>query len=850
MVDGGDRPKRFERSGRFPKTTLATDTMLTDLEQWFASRGWTPFAFQREVWQAYLEGRGGLIHASTGTGKTYAAWLGPLAEALAETDDDGDGLAPRLRVLWITPLRALAADTEKALREPLNDLGLHWTLERRTGDTSSSMRARQKERLPTALITTPESLSLFLSQANAPQQFQNLRCVIVDEWHELMGTKRGAQTELCLARLRRWNPQLRTWGLSATMGNLDVAMAALMGTEDRDQTSEVRSEISQSPVLVRGEQPKALVVDSLIPDRIERFPWTGHLGLRMLEPVVQVLEEATSALVFTNTRSQTEIWYQNILEMKPDWAGEIALHHGSLDRDTRDWVEDGLRQHTLHAVVCTSSLDLGVDFAPVDRVLQIGSPKGIARLMQRAGRSGHRPGATSRVTCVPTNAFELVEVAAARDAIRQGKIEGKRIIEKPLDVLAQHAVTLAAGTGFRADELFDEVRTAYSYRHLSEIEWEWVLDFVVRGGNALKAYPQYQRVVERDGLYKIEDLSIARMHRLSIGTIVSDAAVQVQFLKGARLGTIEEGFISRLKRGDKFVFAGRVLEFVMLRDTIAYVRKATNNKGAVPSWQGSRMPLSTELCAAVRAKLEEARTGCYDGPEMNAVRPILELQATRSRIPAPDEFLVERTKTRDGFHLFFFPFEGRSVHEGLSALFAYRLSRLRPITFTFAMNDYGFELLSGDRLDFVTAEQIEALLRVENLAEDILASLNSTEMAKRQFREIARIAGLVLDGLPGKRKTMRQVQASSSLLFDVFEKYDPQNLLLHQANREVLERQLESSRLRRALDRLAQCKTVLVDVKHPTPLAFPILVDGLREQLSSETLADRVQKMQVQFEKA
>ena len=830
----------------------------SSIEAWFASRGWAPFGFQREVWQAYLAGDSGLIHASTGTGKTYAAWLGPLLEAMAEPVEETDNLAPRLRVLWLTPLRALAADTEKALRTPLDALGLNWTLERRTGDTSSSVRARQKERLPTALITTPESLSLFLSQTNAPQQFQNLRCVIVDEWHELMGTKRGTQTELCLARLRGWNPNLRTWGLSATMGNLDVAMAALMGIareggkwkEKGAESPVISSPLPHSSILIRGEQPKAIVVDALIPAEIERFPWTGHLGLRMLEPVVKVLEQVSSALVFTNTRSQTEIWYQNILEMKPDWAGEIALHHGSLDRATRDWVEDGLRQHTLHAVVCTSSLDLGVDFAPVDRVLQIGSPKGIARLMQRAGRSGHRPGATSRVTCVPTNAFELVEVAAARDAIRQGKIEGKPVIEKPLDVLAQHAVTIAAGTGFRADALFDEVRTAYSYRHLSEIEWQWVLDFVVRGGNALKAYPQYQRVVERDGVYKIEDLSIARMHRLSIGTIVSDTAVQVQLLKGARLGTIEEGFISRLKRGDKFVFAGRVLEFVMLRDTTAYVRKATSKKGAVPSWQGSRMPLSTELCAAVRAKLEEARTGCYNGPEMEAVRPILELQAARSHIPAPDEFLIERTKTRDGFHLFFFPFEGRAVHEGLSALFAYRLSRLMPITFTFAMNDYGFELLSGDKLDFVTAEQIAALLRVEDLAEDILASLNSTEMARRQFREIARIAGLVLDGLPGKRKSIRQVQASSSLLFDVFEKYDPQNLLLHQANREVLERQLESSRLRRALERLAECKVVLVDVKHPTPLAFPILVDGLREQLSSETLADRVKKMQVQFEKA
>ncbi|HSF40206.1 MAG TPA: DEAD/DEAH box helicase, partial [Thermoanaerobaculia bacterium] len=375
---------------------------LSRLGRWFAGKGWAPFAFQREVWDAYRAGESGLIHAATGTGKTYAVWLAPLLEWMESHPEETArprrrAASPPLRVLWITPLRALAADTEASLRAPLVDLGLPWSLERRTGDTSASVRDRQRSRLPTALVTTPESVSLLLSRPDAKDLFSDLRLVVVDEWHELLGGKRGAQTELALARLRRFRPELRVWGLSATLGNPDVALAALLGP-------------GQSGRLVRGEAPKEIRIDSLLPGTIERFPWAGHLGLKLLPQAVAAIEEGKTALVFTNTRSQTEIWYQELLEARPDWAGEIALHHGSLDRKVRDWVEDGLREGRLRCVVCTSSLDLGVDFAPVDRVLQVGSPKGIARLVQRAGRSGHRPGLPSRVTCVPTNAFELVEV--------------------------------------------------------------------------------------------------------------------------------------------------------------------------------------------------------------------------------------------------------------------------------------------------------------------------------------------------------------------------------------------------------------------------------------------------------
>lgn len=814
---------------------------IAPADAWFAARGWAPFAFQRDVWRAYLAGESGLIHAATGTGKTYAAWLGPVLEWMAEhPDPPAGGKAPPLRILWITPLRALAADTEEALRLPLHDLKLPWTLESRTGDTSSAVRSRQRSRLPTALVTTPESLALLLSRDDARLLFADLRAVVVDEWHELMGTKRGVQVELALARLRGWRRELRTWGLSATIGNLQDAQDALLGTApDRPAGRIVRAHIE-----------KEVVVDALIPPTIERFPWAGHLGTQMLPQVVEAVEEGDTAIVFTNTRSQTEIWYQALLDARPDWAGQIALHHGSLERARREWVENGLRSGTLRCVVATSSLDLGVDFSPVDRVLQIGSPKGVARLVQRAGRSGHRPGAVSRVTCVPTNALELIEVAAARDGMRAGAVESRLPVDRPLDLLAQHVVTVALGGGFRADELKAEVRTTRAYAALMDDEWQWVLDFVTRGGDALQAYPEFSRVdVSEDGTYNVGDKQIARRHRMSIGTIVSDASVTVKYLAGGALGSVEEGFIARLNPGDKFVFAGKPLEFVRVRDMVAWVRRATSTKGMIPRWMGARMPLSTELAASLRARLEEASRGEWRDAEMQAIRPILEIQARWSRIPAADELLIERVKTREGHHLFFFPFEGRLVHEGLAALFAYRISRLTPISFTFSMNDYGMELLSPDPAP-LDAALAAGLLSPRNLLDDVPASLNATEMARRQFREIARVAGLVFQGFPHAGKTARQLQASSGLFFDVFTRYDPGNLLVGQAHREVLERQLESSRLGRTLERLASGRVVVTEPRRTPSLAFPLLVDRTREAVTSESLADRVRRMQVALEKA
>ena len=833
-------------------------TALQQIHGWFAARGWQPFAYQKSVWRAYRQGRSGLVQAATGTGKTYAVWMAALLEWLEEnrgTKPDrppasvgagkrGKSASPPLRVLWITPLRALAADTAAALQAPVDELGIPWRIETRTGDTSAAIRARQRKQLPTALVTTPESLSLFLSREDAASMFANLRLIVVDEWHELLGTKRGVQVELALARLRRWRPELRTWGISATIGNLEEALAALVSKPNHGTAGP-----APGPVLIRGKIPKTVVIDSLIPDTVQRFPWAGHMGRQMLPQVLAELESAATSIIFTNTRSQTEAWFHAMLDARPEWAGIIALHHGSLDRKVRAWVEDGLRDGRLKCVVATSTLDLGVDFAPVERVLQIGSPKGIARLLQRAGRSGHSPGRPSRVTCVPTNSLELIEIAAARDAAKAGRIEPRRPEGHALDVLTQHLVTIALGGGFESDALYDEVRSTMAYRDLTRTEWQWALDFVVRGGPALVAYPEYSRVVEKDGRYVVEDPGVARRHRISIGTITDDAQMEVRFVRGARLGTVEEAFVSRLRRGDKFIFGGRALEFVRLRDMVCWVRLAKSSAGAIPRWLGGRLPFTQELSQATRDKLAAAGRGSYASPEMRAIAPLLELQRKWSAIPAADELLIEQVKTREGYHTFVFPVEGRFVHEGMAALLAYRIGRLQPITFSLSADEYGLELLAPERPPLEEAIA-RGLFSTTSLLDDIGHALNATEMAKRQFREIARVSGLIFPGLPHAGKSARQLQASAGLFFDVFSRHDPDNLLVHQAHREVMQRQLESSRLHSTLERIGNSRLVVTSPKQPTPLAFPLIVQRSKERVTSESLPDRIRKMALRLEDA
>ena len=808
-------------------------------DAWFAARGWHAFPFQREVWAAMASGRSGVLHATTGSGKTYAVWFGAIERARVVGAPAHSvvarATAPPLGVLWLTPMRALAADSARAMKTPIDDLGLSWTVGIRTGDTPSAERAKQDRRFPTALVTTPESLSLMLTREAARDELAGIHTVVVDEWHELMGNKRGVQVQLALARLKRWNPGLVVWGLSATLGNLDEAMQVLLGRDDG--------------LAVRGRIEKNLVIDTLLPVNPGRFSWGGHLGKQMQLPVVEEIERSSTTLVFVNVRSQAEAWYQLILEQRPDWAGVVALHHGSLDKEVRDWVELGLKEGRLKAVVATSSLDLGVDFLPVERVLQIGSAKGVARLLQRAGRSGHAPGRASRITLVPTNTLELVEAAAARRAALAGKIEKRSTPDKPFDVLVQHLVTIAIGGGFTADAMYEEVKGAWAYRKLTAAEFQWALDFVVKGGDSLTAYPEYHRVVAGDdGVYRVPNRVIARRHKLNVGTIVADASMQVKYLTGGRIGVVEEGFVARLRKGDCFVFAGRTLEFVRAEEMTAYVKRADGRKAAVISWAGAKMPLSSELADSVMDVLADAAQGDFFEPEMEAARPMLETQAHLSRIPTPKTLLIERLVSREGQHLFLYPFAGRNAHIGLGSLLAWRLSKDEPNTFSIVINDYGLELLSAKPVD--PASLIDQSLFGEgDLLHDVLASLNSSELARRRFREIARVSGLISQGFPGQPKSNRQLQASSSLFYEVFRKYDGANMLLGQAESEVLSQELDIKRLAQVLKRMRDQRVVFVDLAVPSPFALPLMVERFREKLSTEKLKDRLERMLKEMEK-
>ncbi|MDR9413043.1 MAG: ligase-associated DNA damage response DEXH box helicase [Spiribacter sp.] len=809
------------------------------LDAWFTASGWTPAPFQIATWQAYAEGQSGLIHSATGSGKSLAAWGGPVMAGLADQAAAGGRPATGLKVLWITPLRALAGDTLESLQQAAAGVGLDWQVEKRTGDTGASARRRQRQRPPQALVTTPESLSLLLSYADADTRFQGLQAVIVDEWHELLGSKRGVQLELCLARLRAINPALRTWGLSATLGNLDEAMRTLLGPEP-----------IHGGTLIEGAAPKPLRIESLLPAATDRFPWAGHLGTHLLSGVIAHLEGPGSCLLFTNTRAQAELWFESLLRARSDWLEGLGLHHGSIDRSLRERIEDGLRAGDFRCVVATSSLDLGVDFAPVDRVVQIGSPKGIGRLAQRAGRCGHQPDGQSGILCVPTHALELIEIAAARRAWQAGEVEARRPLRQSLDVLAQHLVTLAAGGGFDADLLREEVRRTHAFAELSDAAWNWTLAFVTQGGPVLEAYPDFHRVVcGQDGRYRIADRRQASRHRMHIGTITSDAAIAVRYQGGGYIGTIEESFIARLRTGDVFLFGGKSLELIRVRDLTAYVRRATRRRQAVPRWQGGRLPLSSALASRVLELLAEARDGDFSEPELAAIRPLLATQASWSALPRQGELLVERTRSREGEHLFIFPFAGRLAHEGLATLAAWRLGQISPATFSIAVNDYGFELLSREIPPLDTSD-LRRVLATENLIEDLFASMNASELARRQFRDIARVAGLIFQGYPGRGKTARQLQASSGLLFDTISRYDPDNRLLDQARREVLENALEIRRIQETLETLANATIQLKEPERFTPLAFPLWAERQRSRLTTQTWQDRVTRMVEQLERA
>lgn len=806
------------------------------IRDWLAAFGRKPFPFQEEAWRAFASGESGLVNAPTGYGKTFSLFLAVLIEWINEHPDSWqDKIKNGLQLLWITPLRALAKDLQRAMQEVCDQISLPWEIALRTGDVSAKEKARQKRQMPEVVLITPESLHLLLAQKDHALLFRRLRAVVADEWHELLGSKRGVQTELALSHLRTLRPGLRVWGISATIGNLDEAARVL---NPRHHSA-----------LIAHQYPKKTEIISILPDRVERYPWAGHLGIKLLPKIIPIIEASQATLIFINTRRHAELWYHALIDACPDYAGQVALHHSAIAAETRAWVEEALQTGLLKAVICTSSLDLGIDFRPVETAIQVSSPKGVARFLQRAGRSGHQPGAVSRIYFLPTHALELLEAAALREGVKQGRVEARQPMLNCYDVLLQYLVTLAVGEGFRPELVFEEVKNTYAFQFLEKEDWEWCLRFITKGGASLGAYEEFQKVVvDEDGLWRVKDKRTALRHRLHIGTIVSDAAMRVRYMRGGYIGTIEETFISKLKPGDAFVLAGRTLEFVQIKDMEVYVRRSKAKDARVPAWLGARLPLSPDLSDLLRHTYHMAGKDPDFSIESQTIQPIFDLQRRLSQVPREDELLLERMQTREGSHLFVYPFEGRFVHEVMAALLAFRLSRLQPITFSMAMNDYGFELLSATPLPEVPDWHL--LFSAENLLEDLQQAVNSTEMARRKFRDIASIAGLVFQGYPGSFKTGKHLQASSQLFFGVFQDYEPDNLLLRQAYAEVFDFQIEEARLRRALDRIQSGRIIIRDCPRLTPFSFPIFVDSLRETLSSEKLEDRIRRMQEQLERS
>jgi ATP-dependent helicase Lhr and Lhr-like helicase len=795
-------------------------------EKWYQLKNWEPHSFQKQCWKAVKAGKSGLLNAPTGSGKTMALWFGVLELYYQKTKP-----AKGLHCLYISPLRALSKEISIATKQVSVDLDLDFSIGLRSGDSTTAERNAQKKEQPNALITTPESVHILLSQKGAEANFKNLQIIVVDEWHELMGSKRGVQVELALTRLKALNPKLVIWGISATIGNLPQAVEVLHGQKHTECE------------LIQAKIAKEYQLKTVFPETLDHFPWAGHLGIKLLPQVLDLIERSNTTLVFTNTRSFAEIWYQQLLNLAPQLAGQIAMHHGSLSTEVRKWVEDSLHTGALKAVICTSSLDLGVDFQPVDTVIQIGSPKGVSRLIQRAGRSGHRPGAISKIYFVPTHSLEIIEGSALRIAMEANQLEAREPYVRSFDVLIQYLMTLAVADGFHAPSIYQEIIQSHCYETVTPQEWAWCLHFLTKGGESLQAYDEYQKIELINGLYKVSNRRIALRHKLSIGTIMSDSMIKVQLMGGKYLGTLEEYFVSRLNPGDCFYFSGMNLEFIQIKEMQAIVKKSNKKKGQVPSYQGGRMALSSELSGHIRTQLQLYFSDAPKDKELNFLHPLLQTQESRSFLPKSNELLIEKLETKDGHHVFIYPFEGRAVHEGMAAILAYRIGQLLPITFSIAMNDYGFELLSDQPIPIEKAIEAGAL-STRQLSDHVMHSVNGVEMARRRFREIASIAGLVFQGYPGKALKTRHLQANSQLFFNVFENYEPSNLLLSQAYDEALNFQLELGRLTQAFQRIKDQKILIKKLERPSPLCFPILVDGLnRDRFSNEELANKIQRL-------
>jgi ATP-dependent Lhr-like helicase len=800
-------------------------------EAWFGARGWSPRPHQLALTETTLRGESALLIAPTGGGKTLAGFLGSLVE-LSERGATNSGV-PALHTLYISPLKALAADVQRNVMTPVSELGLPIRIETRTGDTPTHVRQRQRKTPPDILLTTPEQLALLIASDHAASFFADLKCVIIDEIHALAPSKRGDLLSLGLATLAEWAPACRFVGLSATVRE-PGALARWLSPDAR--------------VLTAAGGVKA-EVDILISR--ERIPWSGHSGRFAVPEVYEAIQRAKMSLVFVNTRSQAELLFQELWSANEDGL-PIALHHGSLARDQRQRVEAAMAAGQLKAVVCTSTLDLGIDWGEVDLVIQMGAPKGAARLIQRIGRANHRMDEASRALLVPTNRFEVLECRAAEAAVEAGEIDGEGVRTGALDILAQHVMGRACGEGFRLDALFDEVRRAAPYTNLDWETYERIVDFVATGGYALKTYDRFHRIVRRsDGVWVARTPRDKQAHRMNIGAIVESPMLSVRLASfaakagmpesgeqralraGRKLGEMEEYFLSLLTSGDTFLFAGEILRLVGITGTDALVMRAQSDSPAIPTYNGGKFPLTTFLADRVRKMIHDPDQW-YGLPD--PVREWFEIQALKSAIPPPDHLLVETFPRGDRHYLVSYPFEGRLAHQTLGMLVTRRLERMgaKPSGFVaseYAMAVWGLEDMRGLDMDQV--------FHPDMLGDDLEEWLAESALMKRTFGHCAILSGLIHRNLPGSEKNSRQVMFSTDLVYDVLRSHEPDHILLQAARQDAATGLLDVRRLADMLVRV-EGRIVHKPLSRISPFAVPVMLEVGREPVFGASAVEAV----------
>lgn len=827
-----------------------TAQLPTVFKQWFARRGWAPHAHQLDMLEAAQAGYSALLTAPTGGGKTLAGFLPSLVELAEQPDFTG------LHTLYISPLKALATDIRRNLETPLSEMALAITAEARTGDTPANRRARQRERPPHILMTTPESLALLLSYEDSDAFFGNLRCVILDELHALATNKRGHLLSLGLSRLQSLAPAHRRVGLSATVadpqylldwlhpdaGAAPDGQGAAPFVPDAGQsggtTATTAEDAFAAPtrvVHVRGRAGAKPDIRILTPEDQVHMPWSGHMAVHAMEGVYKLIREAGMSIVFVNTRAQAELCFAELWRLNEDGLA-IAMHHGSLEREQRRRVEAAMAAGTLQSVVATSSLDLGIDWGDVDLVVQVGAPKGVSRLMQRIGRANHRFDEPSRAVLVPANRFEVLECQACIDGVMDEQLDGDPVRPGGLDVLAQHIIGMACAWPFQPDELYAEIIRARPFRDLSWLDFEDTLNFVTDGGYALRAYERYKRLLTlRDGRRGIADGQHARRYRMNIGTIVEAPTLKVRLGNGfgRALGEVEEFFANGLRPGDTFIFAGRLLEFVKIDETSLICRAANKivRDPAVPAYGGGRMPLTANLADRVRVMLEDPE-GWKRLPD--PVREWLQLQDAKSRLPSADRLLVETFPRGDRMYLVAYCFEGRNAHQTLGMLLTKRLERFGYAPLGFVASDYCIATWSLRVPE--TVEAVAELFDQDMLGDDLEAWMDESTLLKRTFRRCAVTGGLIDQNVMGPNRTRRQVAFNNDIIYDVLRRHEPGHVLLRATRQDAAGGLTDVSRLAEMLVRF-QDKIEHVHLSRVSPMAVPVMLDIGKEGVASASSA-------------